>query len=317
MLQERFYMEAKIQMIISTSEDLRIYLDIADLAEKEKNGAIYVEALCQLLKLNTYIQLQESKCLLNDKLDKSECFLEIHSGAGGKESDDWAFMLVRMYTRWMKKNSFKYKIIDSLIGEEKGIKSIIFKVYGKNAFGLLKMEKGVHRLVRISPFSNTSKRHTSFASVWIYPQIHNDLVVKINESDLKIDTYRSSGAGGQHVNTTDSAVRITYLPLKIVVQCQNNKSQHKNKEECMSMLKSKIYGLKLKNIEESHSKKNTEKTEIGWGNQIRSYVLHPYKMIKDLRTNYQTSNVDAFLDGDINEFIHAALVQNLQIKLLK
>ena len=288
-----------------------------ELAEAEEDEEIYKETLEQLKELEKSVKVQEIECLLSGELDEKGCFLEIHSGAGGTESDDWASMLMRMYQRWIERHNFKYEIIDSLVGEEAGIKSVTFKIHGKNAFGWLKTERGVHRLVRVSPFNSAGKRHTSFASVWIYPQIDNDVSVEIIEADLRIDTYRSSGAGGQHVNTTDSAVRITHLPSKIVVQCQNSRSQHKNKEECISMLKSKLYEFELKKLEDKDDKKNAEKTEIGWGNQIRSYVLHPYKMVKDLRTQHQTSNSVAVLDGDIDEFIHAVLVKSTAGKGLK
>ena len=290
-----------------------------ELAEMEGDEEIFKETLEQLKKLSELVKNQEIECLLSDELDENGCFLEIHSGAGGTESDDWASMLMRMYQRWIERHKFHYEIVDSLIGDEAGIKSVTFKIQGKNAFGWLKTERGVHRLVRISPFNSAGKRHTSFASVWVYPKIDNDVSVDINESDLRIDTYRSSGAGGQHVNTTDSAVRITHIPSKTVVQCQNNRSQHKNKEECMSMLKSKLYELELKKLEAKDDKKDSEKTQIGWGNQIRSYVLHPYKMVKDLRTQFQTSNTTAVLDGNIDEFIYEALVtstigQGMKIK---
>ena len=293
------------------------YLEMIELAEIDKDEEIYKETLEQLKELEKSVKVQEIECLLSGELDDKGCFLEIHSGAGGTESDDWASMLMRMYQRWIERHKFKYEIIDSLVGEEAGIKSVTFKIHGTNAFGWLKTERGVHRLVRVSPFNSAGKRHTSFASIWVYPQIDNDVSVEINEPDLRIDTYRSSGAGGQHVNTTDSAVRITHLPSKIVVQCQNNRSQHKNKEECMSMLKSKLYEFELKKLEDKDDQKNSEKTEIGWGNQIRSYVLHPYKMVKDLRTQHQTSNTVAVLDGDIDEFIHKVLVKSTAGKGLK
>ena len=287
------------------------------LSEIEGDEEIYNETLLQLKELEDSAKKQEIGCLFSGELDENNCFLEIHSGAGGTESDDWASMLMRMYTRWIERHNFQYEIIDTLIGDEAGIKFVTFKIKGKNAFGWLKTERGVHRLVRISPFNSAGKRHTSFASVWIYPKIDNDVSVEIKESDLRIDTYRSSGAGGQHVNTTDSAVRITHLPTKITVQCQNNRSQHRNKDECMSMLRSKLYEIELKKLEDKDDKKNSEKTEIGWGNQIRSYVLHPYKMVKDLRTQHQTTNTEAILDGDIDDFIQKALADSVSGKGLK
>lgn len=282
-----------------------------ELSEIEGDIEVYDDTLFQLKELENSAKQQEIECLLSGELDGNDCFLEVHSGAGGTESDDWASMLTRMYKRWIEGHNFQYEIIDSLIGEEAGIKSITFKIKGNNAFGWLKTERGVHRLVRISPFNSAGKRHTSFASVWVYPKIDNDVSVEIKEADLRIDTYRSSGAGGQHVNTTDSAVRITHLPTKITVQCQNNRSQHRNKEDCMSMLRSKLYEVELKKAEDKDDKKNSEKTEIGWGNQIRSYVLHPYKMVKDLRTQHQTTDTDAVLDGNIDEFIQKALTKSV------
>lgn len=314
-LKEKNYLEENIQGIISINNDLQTYLEMIEHAQQENDIDMYQEILVQLIALKKSVKTKETESLLSEELDDKGCFLEIHSGVGGTESDDWASMLMRMYQRWIERHNFQYQIIDSLVGEEVGIKSITFKIQGKNAFGWLKTEGGIHRLVRISPFNSAKKRHTSFASVSVFPQIDNDISTQINEQDLRIDTYRSSGAGGQHVNTTDSAVRITHLSSKTVVQCQNHRSQHKNKEECMSMLKSKLYTLKLKEIEDK--KKNIKKLEIGWGNQIRSYVLHPYKIVKDLRTQYQTSNTNAVLDGEIDEFIHQFLIKSTRGKGLK
>lgn len=316
-LKEKTYLETSVQNICSLTQDLDTYLEIIELAKIEKDEATYTEILEQLKKLEQSVKTQELACLLSEECDQKGCFLEIHSGAGGIESDDWASMLTKLYQKWVEKHNFRYKIIDSMMGEEAGVKSITLKIDGKNVFGWLKTERGVHRLVRISPFNAAKKRHTSFASVWIYPQIDNNISIKIRQVDLRIDTFRASGAGGQHVNTTDSAVRITHLPSKIVVQCQNNRSQHKNKEECMSMLKSKLYTLKRKILQDQDNTKNAEKTIIGWGHQIRSYVLNPYKMVKDLRTNYQTSNVDAVLEGHIDVFIYKALKKLITGKGLK
>ena len=313
-LKEKNYLESNIEKITSVSDDLKSYLEMIELSETEGDTEVYNETLLQLKKLKDLAKQQEVECLLSGELDENDCFLEIHSGAGGTESDDWASMLMRMYKRWIERHNFQYEIIDSLIGDEAGIKSAIFKVKGTNAFGWLKTERGVHRLVRISPFNSAGKRHTSFASVWVYPKIDNNVSIEIKESDLRIDTYRSSGAGGQHVNTTDSAVRITHLPTKITVQCQNNRSQHRNKEECMSMLRSKLYEVELKKMKDKDDKKNSEKTEIGWGNQIRSYVLHPYKMVKDLRTQRQTTDTEAVLDGNIDDFIQNALADSVSGK---
>ena len=240
-------------------------------------------------------------------MDNNNTFLEIHAGAGGTESQDWAEMLQRMYVRWSERKNYKVSIMQESKGEEAGIKSSTIKISGDFAYGWLKKESGIHRLVRISPFDSNKKRHTSFASVWVYPEIDNKIDININESDLRIDTYRASGAGGQHVNTTDSAVRITHIPSGIVVQCQSDRSQHKNKSNAMSMLKSRIYEKELDKRKNEENKTNSEKKEIGWGHQIRSYVLHPYKMVKDLRTNYESSNVNNILNGDIDKFLEKSL----------
>jgi peptide chain release factor 2 len=316
-LKEKRYLEGNIEKIESITADLNSYLEMIELSEAEDDKEIYNETFLQLQELESMVKKQEIECLFSGELDENDCFLEIHSGAGGTESDDWASMLMRMYVRFMERHNFQYEIIDMLVGDEAGIKSVTLKIHGHNTFGWLKMERGVHRLVRISPFNSAGKRHTSFASVWVYPKVDNDVSVEINDSDLRIDTYRSSGAGGQHVNTTDSAVRITHIPTKIIVQCQNNKSQHRNKDECMSMLKSRLYEFELRRLEAKDDKKNAEKSDIGWGNQIRSYVLHPYKMVKDLRTQHQTFNTVDTLDGNIDEFIKKALIQDVMGKGLK
>jgi len=244
---------------------------------------------------------------MNDEADQNNSFLEIHAGAGGTESQDWAQMLQRMYVRWAESNKFDISLLQESKGEEAGIKSSILKISGDYVYGWLKRESGIHRLVRISPFDSNKRRHTSFASIWVYPEIDNKVEIEINEGDLRIDTYRASGAGGQHVNKTDSAVRITHMPTNIVVQCQSDRSQHKNKSNAMAMLKSRLYELELQKRKEEEHKINSEKKDIGWGNQIRSYVLHPYKLIKDLRTNYESSNVNNVLDGNIDQFLEKSL----------
>ncbi len=244
---------------------------------------------------------------MNDSADPNNVFLEIHAGAGGTESQDWAEMLVRMYIRWAEKQQAKILQLQETRGEEAGIKSTTIKIEKNYAYGWLKRESGIHRLVRISPFDSNKRRHTSFASVWVYPEIDDKIEIEINESDLRIDTYRASGAGGQHVNTTDSAVRIKHLPTEIVVQCQNDRSQHKNKAYAMNMLKSRIYEYELHKRKEKENVINDQKQQIGWGSQIRSYVLHPYKQIKDLRTNYESSNVNDVLDGEIDGFLEKSL----------
>ena len=245
--------------------------------------------------------------LMNDEADQNNSFLEIHAGAGGTESQDWAEMLQRMYVRWAESKEFDISLLQESKGEEAGIKSSTLKISGDYVYGWLKRESGIHRLVRISPFDSNKRRHTSFASIWVYPEIDDKVEIEINEGDLRIDTYRASGAGGQHVNKTDSAVRITHIPTHIVVQCQSGRSQHKNKSDAMAMLKSRLYELELQKRKEEENKINSEKKDIGWGNQIRSYVLHPYKLIKDLRTNYETSNVSDVLDGNIDKFLEKSL----------
>ncbi len=253
------------------------------------------------------VRKKEFESFLSGEADSSSCFLEVHSGAGGVEAQDWTEMIVRMYTRWCEKKNFDFEILEENSGDEAGIKSLTMKIDGDYAYGWLKKESGIHRLVRISPFDSNSRRHTSFASVWIYPVINEKIEVNINEKDLRIDTYRASGAGGQHVNKTDSAVRITHLPTKIVVQCQNNRSQHKNKATALSMLRARIYEMELQKKESEQELKNQNKSEIGWGRQIRSYVMHPYKMVKDLRNNTEVPNCNSVLDGNIDVFLEAAL----------
>ena len=244
---------------------------------------------------------------MNEEADTNNAFIEIHAGAGGTESQDWAEMLQRMYIRWAEGKEFSVSLLQESRGEEAGIKSSTIKIRGDYVYGWLKRESGIHRLVRISPFDSNKRRHTSFASIWVYPEVDNKIDIEIIDSDLRIDTYRASGAGGQHVNTTDSAVRITHLPTDIVVQCQSDRSQHKNKSNAISMLKSRLYELELSKRKGDANKINSEKKEIGWGHQIRSYVLHPYKQIKDLRTSYETSNVNDILNGKIDQFLEKSL----------
>ena len=245
--------------------------------------------------------------LMNNEADQNNSFLEIHAGAGGTESQDWAEMLQRMYVRWAESKEFDISLLQESKGEEAGIKSSTLKISGDYVYGKLKRESGIHRLVRISPFDSNKRRHTSFASIWVYPEIDDKVEIEINEGDLRIDTYRASGAGGQHINKTDSAVRITHIPTHIVVQCQSGRSQHKNKSNAMEMLKSRLYEVELQKRKEEENKINSEKKDIGWGNQIRSYVLHPYKLIKDLRTNYESLNVSDVLDGNIDKFLEKSL----------
>ena len=270
------------------------------------------ESVKQYLKFNKSVKKLEIDLILNDIDDSRDAILSVHPGAGGKESQDWAFMLFRMYKRWISKTGFEMNILNYQDGDENGIKDVVIEVKGNNAYGYLKSEMGVHRLVRISPFDSNSRRHTSFASIFVYPVIDDEVNIKINETDIKIDTYRASGAGGQHVNKTDSAVRITHLPTGLVVQCQNQRSQLKNKNIAIKILSSKLYQLKLDEINSEKTKLNNTKSDISWGSQIRSYVFHPYNMIKDHRTKWETSNINQVLDGDINNFIRKYLLTNME-----
>ena len=283
--------------------------ELNQLAIEENNLNIQNEIIQNLKDLREEMKKNEIKCFLSAEADSLDCYIEIHAGAGGTESQDWADMLRRMYLKWSDKKNFKSSLISEHKGDEAGIKSSIIKIEGDYVFGWLKKESGIHRLVRISPFDSGARRHTSFASVWIYPVIDENIIIEILDKDLRIDTYRSSGAGGQHVNTTDSAVRITHLPTKIVVQCQNERSQHKNKETCMNMLKARLYDFEIKKKEKQTENLESSKAEIGWGHQIRSYVLQPYRLIKDNRTNFESTNPDKVLNGDIDDFLEKSLYQ--------
>ena len=287
--------------------DLENLKDLYILASQEKDEDTIQDCYKKIIQNLKDIKKIENICFLSGENDDYDIYLEIHAGAGGTESQDWADMLRRMYMKWFDKKKFKYEIISEHKGEEAGIKSSTVKVEGNYLYGLMKSESGVHRLVRISPFDSGARRHTSFASVWVYPAIEDDINIKIDEKDLRIDTYRSSGAGGQHVNTTDSAVRITHLPSKIVVQCQNERSQHKNKETCYKMLRARLYEHEMQKKEEENQKELTSKTDIGWGHQIRSYVLQPYQLVKDLRNKTESTNPQSVLDGNIDQFIQEGL----------
>jgi len=281
--------------------------ELNDLAVDEKNQSVINEVLENIKILKKSAKKNETKCFLSNESDSFDCYIEIHAGAGGTESQDWAEMLRKMYIKWADRRGFKSELISEHKGDEAGIKSSTIKIEGDYVYGWLNAESGIHRLVRISPFDSGARRHTSFASVWIYPVVDENIDIEIVEKDLRIDTYRSSGAGGQHVNTTDSAVRVTHIPTKIVVQCQNERSQHKNKETCMNMLKARLYDFELKKIEKKNQNQESSKSEIGWGHQIRSYVLHPYRLIKDNRTNFESSNPDKILDGEIDDFLESSL----------
>ena len=291
---------------IKKLEDLNV---LNQLALDENNLTIQNEVLDDIRNLRLEVKKNEIKCFLSNEADPLDCYVEIHAGAGGTESQDWADMLRRMYLKWSDSKNFKSNLISEHKGDEAGIKSSTIKIEGDFVFGLLKNESGIHRLVRISPFDSGARRHTSFASIWVYPVVDENINIEIIDKDLRIDTYRSSGAGGQHVNTTDSAVRITHLPSKIVVQCQNERSQHKNKETCMNMLKARLYDYEIKKKEQKNKNIETSKTEIGWGHQIRSYVLQPYRLVKDLRTNFESTNPDKVLGGQIDDFLEQSLYQ--------
>ena len=306
-MRERSKLETGFDNINEITSELTDALEYAELAEMEGEDSLIEEAALALQKLSERAGQAELEALLSGEADGNDCFVEIHPGAGGTEAQDWAEMILRMYTRWAQSQAMKVDVLEVEAGDGAGIKSATIKIKGENAYGWLKTESGVHRLVRISPFDSNAKRHTSFASVWIYPEIDDTIEVDINESDCRVDTYRASGAGGQHINKTDSAVRITHEPTGIVVQCQNDRSQHKNRSQAWDMLRSRIYEMELKKREEAAQAEADNKSEIGWGHQIRSYVLQPYQLVKDLRTNVETSNTSGVLDGKIDLFLAASL----------
>ena len=307
LMRERTKLDGSVGAVKSITADLSDTVELYDMAESEGDEDTIAEAEEVLRELGEKAKAAELAALLSGEADSNDTFIEINSGAGGTESCDWASMLLRMYMRWAEKRGFKVETIQYQAGEEAGIKSATLQIKGEDAYGWLKTESGVHRLVRISPYDSSARRHTSFASAWVYPVIDDSIEVDINDADLKIDTYRASGAGGQHVNTTDSAVRITHQPTGIVVQCQNERSQHKNRASAMSMLKARIYEEELRRREEEAQATHDQKTDIGWGHQIRSYVLQPYQMVKDLRTGEESTQPQAVLDGDLDRFMAAAL----------
>ena len=311
LMKERTYLDQRLSSFNQLELEYKDIIAIIEIAEQDNDEKLLIDAKNQLLNLNKNIKKKELESLLSEEADKNDCFIEINAGAGGTESQDWVQMLLRMYSRWADKKDYKIIIMDENPGEEAGIKSVCIKISGINAYGWLKTESGVHRLVRISPFDSQNRRHTSFASVWVYPEVDDSVDINLEDKDLRIDTYRASGAGGQHVNRTDSAVRITHLPTNIVVQCQNHRSQHQNKAEAFKMLKAKLYELELEKKSTEKARTEENKTEIGWGHQIRSYVLQPYQLVKDLRTNKESSNFQAILDGDIDDFLEAALAKKV------
>jgi len=308
-MRERQQIETALNAFDRITRELDDNLTLVALGEEEGDDSIIAEAETALRKLRQEAHTREVEALLSGEADANDAYVEIHAGAGGTESQDWAQMLERMYMRWAEGRGYKVELIGEHYGEEAGIKSATILVKGANAYGWLKTESGVHRLVRISPFDSNARRHTSFASVWIYPAVDDTIDIEIDDKDVRIDTYRASGAGGQHVNTTDSAVRITHIPTGIVVQCQNERSQHKNRATAWAMLRARLYEAELKRREEEASATAASKSEIGWGHQIRSYVLQPYQLVKDLRTGVESTNPSAVLDGDIDAFIEAALAE--------
>jgi peptide chain release factor 2 len=310
LMRERQNISNAIDEYKSMDSSLKDVLEMLELGFSEKHEEIIEDSLTSLKALLTKAEKGELEALLNGEADSNDTFLEINSGAGGTESCDWALMLLRMYLRWAEKRGFSMELQSETLGEEVGIKSVSYRISGLNAYGWLKSESGVHRLVRISPFDSAAKRHTSFCSVWVYPVVDENIDIKVESNDLRIDTYRSSGAGGQHVNTTDSAVRITHLPTGIVVT-SSEKSQHQNRDIAMKALKSRLYQIELdkRNIEINNA--HESKGDAGWGNQIRSYVLHPYQMVKDLRTNFETSDTKAVLDGELDDFMSSTLAMNV------
>ena len=308
-IKEKKLYEDLVNTFNSSEKKLTELDELNNLALEEDNQEIQKEVLDKIKDLRKLIKNNEIKCFLSNESDSLDCYLEIHAGAGGTESQDWADMLRRMYLKWSDSKKFKSNLISEHKGDEAGIKSSTIKIEGDYVFGWLKKESGIHRLVRISPFDSGARRHTSFASVWVYPVVNEDINIEILEKDLRIDTYRSSGAGGQHVNTTDSAVRITHIPSKIVVQCQNERSQHKNKETCINMLKARLYEFEIAKKEKDAQKMESSKSEIGWGHQIRSYVLQPYRLVKDNRTDFESTSPDKVLDGEIDDFLEKSLYQ--------
>ena len=310
-MRRRQDLDNRISAIRRVEQGIADNRELIEMGEAEGDAAIVSEAEKSVAALKNDVAQLELDALLSGEADGNDSYLQINAGAGGTESQDWALMLMRMYVRWANKNKFKVEVLDQHDGEEAGIKSCTLQIKGHNAYGKLKTESGVHRLVRISPYDSNARRHTSFASAWAYPVIDDDIDIQVSDSDLKVDTYRASGAGGQHVNTTDSAVRITHVPTGIIVACQAERSQHKNRATALKMLKARLYELELQKKQEKIDAANAKKTDIGWGHQIRSYVLQPYQLVKDLRTGHTSTNPDAVLDGDLDDFIQASLAHRV------
>ncbi len=311
MMRERQQLDDGVSGVRALEQDLSDNIELIEMGEMESDQSVITDAEEALKGLKIKVHQLQLNSLLSGEADANDTYLEINSGAGGTESQDWASMMLRMYRRWAEKRGFKVDLLEYHDGEEAGIKSATLQIKGENAYGWLKTESGVHRLVRISPYDSQARRHTSFSSAWVYPVVDDSIEIDINESDCRIDTYRASGAGGQHVNTTDSAVRITHQPTGIVVQCQSERSQHKNRATAWSMLKARLYEAELKKREEDANKEQASKTDIGWGHQIRSYVLQPYQLVKDLRTGVESTSPSDVLDGDLDAFMEAALAQRV------
>jgi peptide chain release factor 2 len=311
-MRERTHLSDAIGAFRAMERELEDSLTLAELGEAEGDTASVDEAQRNLAALKAHAAKRELESLLSGEADMNDCFLEVHAGAGGTEAQDWAQMLMRMYVRWAEQHGYKVEWLEESAGEEAGLKSATIEVKGPNAYGWLKSESGIHRLVRISPFDSNARRHTSFSSVWVYPVIDDDINIEVLDKDLKIDTFRASGAGGQHINKTDSAIRITHIPTGIVVSCQADRSQHRNRAMAMDMLKARMYEAELRKREEASAAIEAQKTDIGWGHQLRSYVLQPYQMVKDLRTEVETSDTQGVLDGDIDRFLSAALAAKIQ-----
>ncbi len=307
LMRERNRLDASVKAVLELESELADVRELVELGEADGDDALVEEAAQTLAALKRRAETAELEALLSGEADGNDAFVEIHAGAGGTESQDWAAMLQRMYLRWAQARGFKADLIEEHPGDEAGIKSATVLIKGENAYGWMKTESGVHRLVRISPFDSSARRHTSFASVWVYPQVDETIKIEINDKDVRTDTYRASGAGGQHINKTDSAVRLTHEPTGIVVQCQNERSQHKNRARAWDMLRARLYELELQKRDEEAQAAEDSKSDIGWGHQIRSYVLQPYQMVKDLRTNVETSNTQGVLDGDLDAFMAASL----------
>ena len=310
-MRERQQLDDQMTSVTKVETDLNDAIELIELGEMEDDADVVAEAESGLADMLEMIARKQVETLLSGEADGNDTYIEVHSGAGGTESQDWASMLMRMYTRWAERSKYKVEVLEMQDGEEAGIKSVTLLIKGQNAYGWGKTESGVHRLVRISPFDSQNRRHTSFASVWVYPVVDDSIEIEVSESDVRIDTYRASGAGGQHVNTTDSAVRITHIETGIVAQCQNGRSQHQNKATAWQMLRARLYEEELKRREEEANASTATKTDIGWGHQIRSYVLQPYQMVKDLRTGVESGNPQAVLDGDLDKYMEAALAQRV------